>query len=332
MQITIIPVMLIWLWFSLRARDLFFFSNANPLIKNGGVLGESKSKILSHLPDWIQPLTRIVDLNDYDFKSLKSLLIKEQLKYPIIIKPDVGERGFLVEKIIDDESLKNYLDRAPKTTYIVQEFIDYPLEVSVLYHRFPDNKNGKITSLCIKQPLEVEGDGQSTLAELINNYHRARFQKERLKKSFASQWNKTIPPGEVITLETIGNHCRGATFYNGNHLIDSQLEKVFDRISLKSEDLYYGRFDMKCHSLESLKKGGKFSVLEYNGVGGEPAHVYNPGYPMWKVYRDFYYHWNIIYHIHKSQKERGVETISFGEAWQDVTQYFSYKKWAGNHQ
>ena len=330
MQVITASVIFIWLWFSLRARDLFFFSNTNPLIRNGGVMGESKSQILQYLPDRIYPTTHLVDLAKTDLSGVLDIMEELLLQFPIVLKPDIGERGFLVQKIDHLEDLISFLEKAPKTEFIIQDYADFPLEISVLYHRFPDQRKGKITSLTIKKELRVTGDGTSTLEALIESYPRARFQKSRLKKIFKDRWDEVVAQDEEVVLETIGNHCLGATFYNGNHLIDSKLEAVFDQVSHESNDLYYGRFDLKCHSIESIKDGGEFAVLEYNGVKGEPAHVYNPGYSFWKALGDYYYHWHIIYNLHKSQKKRGVKTMTFQDAIDDLRQYVTYKRWANS--
>jgi hypothetical protein len=45
------PVFFYWLWLSVKARSLFFFSAANPSIESGGMLGESKYRILKNVPD-----------------------------------------------------------------------------------------------------------------------------------------------------------------------------------------------------------------------------------------------------------------------------------------
>ena len=330
MQVMTTLVIVIWLWFSIRARDLFFFSNTNPLIRNGGVMGESKSQILKFLPDRIYPTTRLVNLEETDISGILAIMNESLLQFPIVLKPDIGERGFLVQKINTQDELKSFLEKAPRTEFLIQDYADFPVEISVLYHRFPQDQKGKITSLTIKKELQVTGDGISTLEELIESYPRARFQKSRLKKIFQRQWHDVIPMDEVVTLETIGNHCRGATFYNGNHLIDEHLEAVFDKVSHESRDLYYGRFDIKCQSIESIKAGGEFAVLEYNGVKGEPAHVYNPGYPLWRAVKDYYFHWSIIYKLHKSQKQRGIKTMSFQDALNDLRQYVTYKRFAGS--
>src|SRR6187549_1530140 len=52
-----IPVVLIWIWTAIKARDFFFFTLTNPGIPTGGFFGESKSDILRHIPDHFKPKT-----------------------------------------------------------------------------------------------------------------------------------------------------------------------------------------------------------------------------------------------------------------------------------
>lgn len=328
MQILNIPVMGIWIWFGIRARDLFFFSNTNPIIRNGGVMGASKWRINSLLPNHLIPTSQLIDLNQDGFSGIKNVMERLGITYPVILKPDVGERGFLVEKVCSDQELLLLLQKAPKTKYILQEYIDLPHEISIMYHRIPNQRRGKITSLTIKKPLEIKGDGISTLKDLMAKYPRAKIQMGRLMQKWSERLDEVVPKDMRIILEPIGSHSRGTTFLNGNHFIDAKLESIFDQISHACQELYYGRFDIKCKSIDSVKQNEDFFILEYNGVAAEPAHIYHPGYSIFKAYRDFYRHWDIIYKIHKAQKQRGVQTISLSEAWNDVKHYFSYKKWA----
>ena len=86
MQITNIPVLAIWIWFGIKARDLFFFSNTNPIIKNGGVMGASKMNINNLLPRHLLPTSEIVDLTQMTIRDIESILRKHELSYPIIFK------------------------------------------------------------------------------------------------------------------------------------------------------------------------------------------------------------------------------------------------------
>ena len=317
-----IPTVFFWLYFGIRSRSLFFFSTVNPVIETGGVLGESKMNIFDRLPKEVIPTTLFFE-HKTSFQTIVDAIHQNKIAYPLIAKPNIGERGFLVEKIYDEKQLAAYLEKIT-VDFLIQEFIAYPLEISVLYYRMPNALEGKITSLCVKKTLEVIGDGHSTIELLMENYPRARFQLERFKKDFPELINQIPTQGEKVELEPIGNHCRGTTFLNGNAHINKELEKVFDKIALKMEGIYYGRFDMKCESVELLQEGKAFKILEFNGIASEPAHIYDPSYSVIQAYKDIFQHWKIIYQISKAQRQKGVKPMTVREAYQSVKTYFQY--------
>ena len=143
-----IPVVFCWLYYGIRSRDFFFFSAVNPVIETGGVFGESKINILNRLPATHIPETIFVEKTS----SVEQVMLQVQsreLRFPLIAKPDVGERGFMVQRLDNEKDLYQYCTKS-SVAFIIQEFVDFPVEVSVLYHRFPDKSNGAITSFCIK--------------------------------------------------------------------------------------------------------------------------------------------------------------------------------------
>ena len=110
--ITNIPVIGFWLFFAIRSRALFFFSAVNPVIETGGVLGESKINILNRLPKYTIPKTIFIKKETENFDWILKQMKSEGIIFPIIAKPDVGERGFLVEKVeneIPDEGFFNLM-------------------------------------------------------------------------------------------------------------------------------------------------------------------------------------------------------------------------------
>lgn len=315
------PVVFIWLFFALRARHLFFFSAANPAIETGGVLGESKINILRRLPPQVVPTTLFVRQGT-PLQALLPQMQAARLQWPVIAKPNVGERGFLVKKLRSEEELKTYLASNPPD-FLLQAFIDAPIELAVMHHRMPDTGQGRVTSICIKENLQVTGDGHSTVRTLMQQDLRSRLQLERFEREQPQLLELVPENGQVLELEPIGNHCRGTKFLNGNHLIDDEIHGVFNRIAAQMEGIYYGRFDLRCQSIEALRKG-EFLVMEYNGVAAEPAHIYDPDIPVPEKYRSIYRHWKIIYRIYKAQKSRGVRPMNLREALAAVKQYRSY--------
>jgi len=319
-----IPVVFIWLFYAIRSRSLFFFSTVNPVIETGGVFGESKINILNRIPKDYLPVTIFIKAETSEEIVLQKLKTSN-LTYPIIAKPNVGERGLLVAKIENESELLQYT-QSNKVDFLIQEFISLALEVSILHYRFPDQQKGKVTSICIKDTLKVTGDGVSNIESLMEKYPRAKLQLERFQSEFSELLKQVPKKGELVELEPIGNHCRGTTFLNGNEHIDENLDRIFDAISLQMEGIYYGRFDMKCSSIDAIKKGEKFKVLEFNGIASEPAHIYDPSYPVWKAYKDIYQHWKIIYQIGKQQRAKGIDSMKLKEVVDSLRTYFSYLK------
>lgn len=320
-----IPTVLFWLYFAARARKLFFFSTANPGIETGGVLGESKINILRRIPTDVLPITLFVPAGEDDPALLSDRIKTAGLAFPIIAKPDVGERGFRVEKLNDAADLETYLS-SNKADFLIQEFVGLPLEISVMYYQFPGRTDGTVTSICVKEMLHVTGNGEDTVESLMKNYERASLQLGRFRREKASLLARVPEPGEKLLLEPIGNHSRGTTFLNGNHHIDEAITGVFTTIGRKMEGVFYGRFDLKCESIELLRQGKSLKILEFNGVTAEPAHIYDPAYPIRRAYRDIYRHWHILYQIYRRQKKRGVEAMGLREAVRAVTEYRRYMK------
>jgi hypothetical protein len=319
-----IPVYGYWLWFALRARHLFFFSNVNPAIPLGGAMGESKWDILQLLPPEILPAMVLAEPEE-EFSNLLEKLEHAGLSFPLIAKPDVGERGFLVKKVENPAQLKEHLDRW-KVRFILQEFLAHPGEASVLYHLYPGPNGGfGITSVCLKEFLQITGDGQSNIRQLMQQQARSAFQLRRFEQDFPELLDRIPAKGENVLLEPIGNHARGTKFINGNHLINEPMSRAFETICRQIPGIQYARFDLKTDSWEALQRA-EFKVMELNGVLGEPAHIYDPTHGMLRAYRDLWRHWRLLYRLHRAQKQSGLPPTPHRESWLFIRQYFRYKK------
>lgn len=319
-----IPAFLAWIWYAIKAQHLYFFSAANPVIETGGLWGESKRNILQRIPEALLPVTIYLSKESTP-EYVKAAIDKAGLAYPVIAKPDIGERGIFVEKINTEDELIDYISkiRPVGVNYLIQEYIYFECELAVLYYRFPGDSRGKITSICIKEFLSITGDGVTTMRGLIEKVPRARFQLSTLEQKYGAALNNILPSGEKKMLVPIGNHRLGTTFLNGADLIDEQLTSVFDKISLQIEGMYYGRFDMRCKDLASLREGKTIKILEYNGVGSDPAHIYQPGYSFFRACRDYFYHWSIIYAVSRKCHLNGISYMTSAEAGRV---YSNYKK------
>ncbi len=318
------PVVPYYLYLAARARSFFFFTAANPNIETGGLMGESKIKVLDLVDDIYKPKSLFIKANT-SAEAVIALIKKEELNYPIIIKPDVGERGLLVQKITEERELVTAL-KENQIDFIIQPFITLKEELAVMYYRYPNEERGKVISVTLKKFLSVTGDGVSTMKELIWQNSRAILQWKPLQKKYGDRMTEILPKGKTLELVSIGNHAKGTMFLNGNHLIDERMELVFDDMVKNMEGVYFGRFDLKCSSIEDLKNGKNIQVMEFNGVGAEPAHIYDPNYPLWDTYKDLLNQWTIMFkvgtYVHKNL---GVPYMTFKEARAWLKQVDAYK-------
>lgn len=306
-----LPMLPYWAWLALKTRSLAYFTAANPCMDWGGFFGESKSDILRKIPAEFLPKTRFFSGNE-PLETVENLLREEGLAYPLVVKPDVGERGTNVEKVTNRAELAARM-QAIAGPFIVQEFVDEPLEFGILYARFPGEKKGRVTSVTRKGFLTVTGDGRSTIEELMEKSTRARFQLDSLRQRLGDGIRDVPPVGETRLLEPIGNHCRGTMFLDDNHLISPQLNAVFDRIAAPIDGFHFGRFDLKVRSVEELLAGRTIRILELNGASSEPGHIYDPRHSLREAYRDLARHWDILAEICLRQKARGVRPVPFSQ-------------------
>ncbi|PBQ30576.1 hypothetical protein CNR22_01910 [Sphingobacteriaceae bacterium] len=304
-----LPILPYWFYLALKNKSLAYFTAANPGIELGGFYGESKTEILDLIDKKYLPKAVAVD-NSIDFISMLHQMKKLGLGYPVIAKPDVGERGNHVTLIHDQKELILYNVKS-KTKYIIQEYIDYTIELGVLYSRMPDSQKGKVSSITLKEFLSVTGDGRSTIKELMQKSLRARFQIERLSKELENKMKIVLKEGEVKLLEPIGNHCRGTKFIDNNFLINEKLNAVFDKVCIPIKGFYYGRFDLKVKSIEDLYRGENIRIMELNGASSEPGHIYDPSLTLHKAYKDLVSHWKRLADISKGNMQLGVKPVSF---------------------
>jgi hypothetical protein len=311
-----IPILPYWLWLAIKTKSLAFFTATNTNIEMGGFFGESKIDILNQIPSKYCPKTIYIKQN-----TPIDVVLQNEIQFPIILKPNIGERGFNVEKISDELSLKKY-NAEVNVDYILQEFIEFPIELGVLFYRMPNDEKGFVTSIAIKEFLTVLGDGKSSILTLMNNSTRARFQIESMKKKMGDNINMIVPKDEKLLLEPIGNHCRGTRFINGNHLINEKLHLVFNKIARDMKGFHYGRFDLKVKSIDDLYNGKNIRIMELNGASSEPGHIYDASYGLKNAYKNLMFHWNILAKIAIQNKAYGVKPVSFALVVKTFYQHF----------
>ncbi len=279
----------------LAARNLVFYTAVNPGIKNSGIGSESKYETLNLLPKEYVPKS-VLHKPETDIQTTISKISDQKISFPVIAKPDVGYRGLMVKKIATKEELTEYLTKY-SVSFIIQEFLAHKYECGIFYYRHPNHEKGQVTSITLKEFLTVNGDGISTLEHLVKKDSRAFLYYNLLKEDSNINWTQIPEKDQPFKLSSIGNHSKGTRFINGNHLINDKIERAMDTLNHQVKGWYYGRLDVKYHSLEELFEG-KFKVLELNGILAEPTHIYDSTQMnYWQALKTIRTHWKQLYKI-----------------------------------
>ena len=178
-QVFYIPVVCYIIVLAIRHRSLTVFTCVNPSILAGGFVGESKNSIYENLKrcessSGYMLRHLLIDGNTSPEDRLQKALEflgSNDLVFPVVLKPDAGERGKGVEIVHTAERLREFL-RQTTGDYILQEYFG-GVEASIFYYRFPDQPNGKIFSITEKRSPELTGDGTADLETLILRDKRA---------------------------------------------------------------------------------------------------------------------------------------------------------------
>ena len=223
------PVVIHWLMLGLRYGDFSLPTAANPRITTGGLCGESKLSILSQIgpaaQDLVAPACGVLARPD-GAAAAEAAMAAAGLHYPVVAKPDIGCNGTGVRLVRDRSAMTRYLQAFPPgETVVLQHYVDEPNEAGIFYVRHPDETRGRITSVTIKQPPVVVGDGRSTLRALIMADERARLVPHLYLGRLADRLDTVPAPGETVQLVFVGNHCKGSIFRDGTSAGDAGADR-----------------------------------------------------------------------------------------------------------
>jgi hypothetical protein len=307
-QIVYVPIYFLWVFYGIKAKSIFFFNTCNPSIKNGGFMNESKKEIYDIIPPQYYPKTILISKNS-KFEEVKNQTISNEISFPCIAKPDIGLRGSAVSKILNMEQLEEYSQRA-NFDYLVQDLIPFENEVGIFYVRFPNEKQGILTGIVAKEFLIVEGNGKSTMEALILENPRYALQFQSLKREYGKKLKTILPFGEKKNLVPFGNHARGAKFTDASNLISDKLTDVINEICIKIPEFYFGRLDVMYQNWADLENGKNFSLVEINGSGSEPTHIYDPKHSLFFAWKELARHITYMYQISVANNKRGFPYLS----------------------
>lgn len=305
------PVALWIAWLAIRHRGLSTIAAANPGLPDGGVVGESKFEILSKLTadDTVQAALIPPGPAPERARLAKQQAARRGWTFPLILKPDVGQRGVGVRLVRDDSALGEYLSGSPGAV-MLQPYHEGPHEAGVFYCRFPHERTGRILSVTHKEFPVVTGDGTSTLEELVWAHPRYRLQARLFLRRHRDAARRVLGHGERFQLALAGNHSQGTTFRDGSHLWTPALEARIDEIARCYPGFFIGRFDIRYRDVDAFRAGRDMAIVELNGTTAEPTDLYDPDRSLLEAYRQLFRHWSRVFAIGAANRARGAHVSS----------------------
>jgi hypothetical protein len=305
------------LYLMLRYRGITLPTMANPGLEASGLTKESKTELFkllgpvgtAHLPPFATITTGPFMLEEAD-RAMES----RNLSFPVVVKPDIGRRGFGVKIVWTRQELSDHLDKfAEGVALLIQRYAEGPGEAGIFYVRMPSDERGRIESLTLKHFPKVTGDGVSTIRDLILRDRRARAFSMLYFKRNRRYLERVLAIGEQHQIVSLGNHVRGAAFEDASRHITPAMERVFETIAQEMPGFFIGRFDVRYATLDDLKCGDTFEIVEYNGASGEPIHIWDPNTSIAETYAGLLAHCRYLYAIGAENRARGAQPTSLRE-------------------
>jgi len=299
------PVVLFWMIKSFKYRSITLPALANPRIDAGGICGESKNDILQLAGPfarcWIADFAGVTTAGHVDANDLaiaEAAMRDAGITYPAVAKPDMSCNGVGVRIVENPAALQNYLAHFPRATRLqLQTLVAYEGEAGIFYIRRPGEATGRITSVTLKFPPTVTGDGKRSIRGLIAADPRLSAVSRLLLKSLGAKAEQVPPAGDSVRLVFVGNHCRGSTFQDGMNIVTPALSARIDAIAKDIPDLYFSRMDLRYNSLDDLRAGENFKIIEINGSGSEATHIWDPAMTLRRAYATQFFHYGESFKI-----------------------------------
>lgn len=307
------PVFLYVLWLVfIRYRKPTIFTLSNPGMPHGGFIGESKGDILASVSvqaSHVIPWDRCVIGEPLDERIERLHTLQEAGNpWPVVIKPDEGQRGLGVKIVRSEKDAVDELSHLDQAL-VLQEFVEGP-EYGVFYYRYPEEEKGVISSITVKELTAITGDGKRTLEELILADDRTVDRAAYFLDLMSDELLRIPGRGEVVPMVELGTHSRGATFLDGADLLTDELLEAIEAIAQSYEGFYYGRFDIKARSAEAFRAGHELKVIELNGLTSEPTHIYAPGSSLILGWKTLMGHWHTAIQIGLQNEASGLKPSS----------------------
>lgn len=281
---------------------------ANPGMYTGGLVGESKFATLQQLSRTSTLFTArsgVIHKTVPDrMARFQELCLEQRLGLPLVLKPDVAQRGSGFKLVRAWDDARDYLNQVTEDV-VVQEYAPGPCEAGIFYYRFPHEERGRVFAITEKIFPTVTGDGVHTVEELVRADARAAIMAKTYLERHRAIRGSVLAAGQSLKLVEAGNHCQGCIFRDGMHLWTPALDARIDEISRELPGFFIGRYDVRYASEADIMLGMNFKIVELNGASSEATSIYDARNSLFRAYATLFRQWDLVFAIGAANRKLG---------------------------
>jgi hypothetical protein len=302
------PILLNYLRLGLKYGGFNLPTIANPGMYTGGLVGESKVFTLQQLSRTSAEFTARSGLVKASIPGrmdrLREICAEQGLELPLVLKPDVAQRGMGFKLVRAWNEAREYLSQVTEDV-VAQEYAPGPGEAGIFYYRFPHEARGRIFAITEKIFPTIIGDGVRTVEELVRADARAAIMAKTYLQRHHAIRGTVLASGQTLKLVEAGNHCQGCIFRDGMHLWSEALEIRIDEISRKVPGFFIGRYDVRYPAKADIRAGENFKIVELNGASSEATSIYDARNSIFRAYATLFKQWDLVFAIGAANRALG---------------------------
>lgn len=250
-------------------------------------------------------LVPAADPLDLRLENALKLMRDNEVAFPCIIKPDIGDGGVGVLILRSREHLRNWLEVNPDDA-VLQELVGGN-EYEVVWARRPGRSRGHIQAVVQKDFVNVRGDGERKLEELIWADDTSVSNGKLFSRLNFKAAARVLAPGETYALAPIGSRSRGANYHRRPDLRSGEFSALIDRLADACGDVHFLVLDIRAASDEALLAGRALKITGVKGAGATAGMIFDGYVRMGAAYSRAFRQVNFCFSVGKELRDAGAK-------------------------
>lgn len=283
-----------------------------------GMVGASKVHLNTKVYPDFRPKDIVFEVGT-TVSEMQELVTERKIFFPVFIKPIRGERAAGVQFLPNKSALsKVVLDS--NRSYLIEEAIMTTSEFCINVVRDLATQMFLVFSITERVIPTVIGDGETTIKALVLLLDMPVLQKQKIVSALEIEFLDTVLARNISqTVVRTASISYGTNYVNQRLTLAQKklLEQQMNKVLSHATGFNIGRFDIKANNLDELL-AGEFKVIELNGIGGMPTHVYETHLSLNQKQAILNEYFDLLQNFSRQQMALGLRPIGFWAALRQI--------------